>query len=208
MHRRTRALLAALLVLAAIAPAGPALAQDDDEDDSGFLGPVEIGPIEFGWNAIKGKADALGLWYDERFKEPPDVDEQAEDLRAFLNDHDQELVAHGNDVVDEHDVPVRNGTYVLEVTVVDDEDDPSDESTFYVLATGDGSQVTAIEAVTSTNQSVDRSSTLTAHEAKDLNADLDAYYEDYVEAEEVPSMGFYVRTASKYTTISEIRKRR
>lgn len=205
MHERTRALLAALIVFAAIAPAGTAIAQEDD--DSSIFGPIEISPLEFVYNTIRGETDSLGLWYDERFKEPPDVDDQAEDLRSFLNDHDQELVVHGNDVVDEHDVAVRNGTYVLEVTVVDDKDDPSEESTFYVLAEGDGSDVTGLEAVTSTNQTVDRASTLSAHQAKELNADLEDYYDNYVEEDEVPSAGFYVRKASKYTTISEIRKK-
>ena len=78
-----------------------------------------------------------------------------------------------------------------------------DTETVYVVATGDGSNVTSLELVNSTNETVDRTHTLGWNKAEELNEDIRAYHEDYVKTGEMPSKSYVVRMASKYN-VAEI----
>lgn len=196
-----RALLVAVLLLAATAP-GTVAAQEDDDDDS--LLEITTDSIWVAVNALRGDAEGWWIRQKARLGDPPEPAAQAEDLREFVNENDQQLVDHANLVIDEYNGSVANATYVLEVTV--EENKAGDASTFYVIAEGDGSEVTSHEATTSTNETVDRESELTASEAEALVEDLEEYKDDYVDPGEVPTIGHLVRIGSKYTDIGEIRR--
>lgn len=199
--RRQQYLLALLVVAAAIAPAGVA-AQEDDDDS--LLGEISTDSVWAALGAIRGEAEGWWLRQASKIGEPPEPADQADDLRDFVNENDRALVDHANEVLDEHNGTVRNGTYVLEVTV--EENDAGDGETFYVVATGDGTDVTGFEATGSTEEPVDRSSSLSGTQAEALNEDLRTYKDDYVDPGREPSVGHLARIGSKYTDVGEIRR--
>lgn len=200
--RTTHLLLVTFIVLAAAAP-GSVVASHESDDDNASLVEIVTDSPWVGINVFRGEAEGWILRQQARFGDPPEPADQAADLRAFVDENDQDLVDHANLVLDEYGGEVSNATYVLEVTI--EENDAGDESTFYVIAAGDGSEVTSVETTASTDRTVDRSSTLTATEAEALVDDLEEYKDDYVDPGEVPSEGYLTRIGSKYTKISEIR---
>lgn len=199
--RTTHLILVTFLVLAAAAP-GSVVASHDSDDDGSLVEIVTDSPW-VGINVFRGETEGWFLRQRARFGDPPEPADQASDLRSFVDENDQDLVDHANLVIDEYGGEVSNDTYVLEVTI--EENDAGDASTFYVVASGDGSEVTSVETTASTNRTVDRSSTLTASEAEALVEDLEEYKDDFVDPGEVPSKGYLTRIGSKYTKVSEIR---
>lgn len=209
-HRLIAVVLAGALLVSLAG--GPVVAQDDlDGTVAEIVAPDDYGPAEAFLDGVRGFGGSAGLWLNRQLDsvpvvggDPPDPDAEAADIRSFINDNNASLEAHTNDVLDEYDATVYNTTAVLEVTITSE---AASDETFYVIAEADGENVTNVTAVTSTSKTVDRSEELDVYEAEALNEDLRAYHEEYVEEDEVPPVGYYVRTASKYGDISELEVR-
>lgn len=213
-HTRLAALLAVVVLFAAVAPA-PVAADDEDDD--------QLASVVFGESATEKASVALsGLWGKiahlkvdfSRAKdkalgtEPPDTEDQADELKHTLNSHSGGFVNHTNLVLDEYDGTVYNTTYVLQVDVVDDADDPDKTSTVYVVASANGTELTSLEAVDNTTHNVSKSVTLDVYEARRVNEQLDEYHDEYVSEDEVPEPKYYARIVSEYTDVSEITVKR
>lgn len=205
----TAVALAALLVASAVfgpaALASPAAAQSDDS------GLFEMSIRE----DCDGLTCSLGSWfvarnlpdfsaYSEDFRdEEPTVDVVSNNLTSFVNANNQSLLNHSNDVLDHYGATVRNTTYVLELTVENEEDDTTNRATRYFVATADGSNVTSLEATDSTNETVDRTHTLEWNQVEELNTDIRTYHSEYVETGEIPSKTYLGKMVARYD-ITEI----
>lgn len=207
-------LAAALVVVAALAGAtAPAAAASDDSNDGLFTYTVEkvtpdgwmakasaaldgIGGIFSGVDLGDVAADALG--------NEPSPTKQATELKTFLNEHNASFTNHTNQVLDKYNASVSNTTYVLNLTVVDEVDEPTASETIYLVASANGENVTEYEVVNETNKTVDRKRVMDSFTAEDLNADVRAYYESYVKPGEIPEKGYYISKYGKYGDISEV----
>ena len=200
--RRLGLILCALLVVAAVAPTGT-VAQSSSSDN-GLLGHITSSSFWTAVNVARGKIAGFILDQKAKIGRPPTPSTQAQDLKQFVNANNEDLVDHINKVVDAHNGTVRNDTYVLEVTVK--KNSAGSASSFYVIATGNGSDVTSLKAVKQTDKTVDRHSTLSATKAHALYEDLRNYKKDYVQTGTVPSTSYLAREGSKYTDVGELRQ--
>lgn len=208
--RTASALLAGLLILTVMAPA-PVAADDHDDDQlaSVVFGDTLTEQAAAAVSGVWGKLSHLSVSFDRAKdaalgNEPPEPEAQTDALKHTLNSYNGDFVNHTNRVLSEYNGTVYNTTYVLEVEVVDDVDEPSETSTLYVVATANGSEVTGLEASDNTTLNASKSVTLDSYEARRVNEQLDEYHDDYASEDEIPEPSYYVRIVAEYTDVSEI----
>jgi hypothetical protein len=209
--KRAGATALVLVVALLVASATPAAAATEDEESDLLLRITESASNTDQSAAAKGLfggrlasiSGAADKWYRIALGDRPNATAQANELTAFVNQHDQALVAHTNRVAEEYNATIYNTTYVLQVNVVDE--GVGSNETRYLVATGNGSNITSAHMQNATpNASVDRSRELDVFEAEDLNADLRTYRDEYVEPGEVPPLQYYINKAADYGAVSEI----
>lgn len=194
IRKLTLALVTLCLLTASVAPAA---AQSDEDDSSVVTVVVSIvsSPLDFA-EGLAAKASSVA----NVFREEPDAEEEATKLRTYLNDNEPAFVNHTNDVIDEHNYSVGNGTYTYELTI----DGEESNETLYLVSTADGTNVTGYTVVNETNNTVSRSFSISAFQAEDLNEDVREYKDEYVDADEVPDKGYYVSKAVQYSDWSKL----
>jgi len=204
----TRALtLAALLILAtvggaAITPAGVAAQEDDglfsmSVDDCSSLSCQ--GAV---WAASFDAPDPMDFIRDVQGTNPT-VNEEANELQTFVNDHNESLLNQSNQVLEDYNATVQNTTYVLKLDVTDEEDGSTNVATRYFVAEADGENITAIRAVNETDLEADRTHELSWNEAEQLNSDVRSYNEEYVEPGETPDKIYITKMVARYN-IAEV----
>lgn len=212
MHGTQHALTAALVGILVVGTLVPVTAiASADSDDSLAEIEVDVDDID-AWLAA-----AAGAWERAQIAfardtpavlggSEPGVEEQADRLDTFVDDHNGSLVEHTNEVLAEYNATVRNDTYVLLVEIADDVEDPSTTETVYIVATADGTNLTDLRATRTTDRTVDRSTTLGVHKATALNDDLRDYREEYVEPGTVPEQTYYIQKGATYGDIQEFQQ--
>lgn len=179
----TTLLLTLCLLTAAVTPAAA------QSDDSGGIVSIAISIVTNPVEVAGGLADRASIWASG-FGDDPDADRQAERLRSFLATNNASWTDHANAVADEYNLSIGNGTYAYELAV--------DETSVYVVATANGTDITGYEAVNSTSENIERTINLSPSEAKQLNEDVREYDEEYVQHDEIPPKGYYVGKAATY----------
>lgn len=207
-HSLVAGLLTGLLLVSLAG--SPAVAQDDDDlvdisaadatDDASLFEQLQaLGGLFMG--GLGGVGDSISQRVASATGDVPAAEQEAADLAAFVNGHNDSLVDHTNQVLDEYNGTVADTTYVLKVTVEGEDAD----ATRWFVATGDGEDITDTWATaTKPAETVDRTAELSVWEAEDLNADLREYRREYVAEDEVPPLGYYTRVGSQYVDVSEI----
>jgi len=188
--RKGAAVVAALVVLSTLTPM-VASAQTDSGDDSLVSVGIDVltSPVDF----ATGISDRARLTLGSTFGDEPDANAAAEAIRSDLDSNSDRYTSHANGVADEYNYSVANGTTVYELTVSGDED-----VSIYVIAESDGENITGYDAVNSTDKSVAQSFEISATQAEQLHADIEAYDDEYVSDGEVPDRGYYISQATKY----------
>lgn len=203
MTRRTiNLLVVATLLVATIAGASAPVAADN-ESDPPFqveIGNQDAGVAETVLGALSGIIDRRSpgdFITDLRDKEPTPA-EQTENIRTFVNEHNQSFVNHTNTVLEHYGANVSDTTYVLELEVINEEDTGTESSSIYFIASADGANVTDLHVKNSTSKNVDSSKTMSWSKAGDLDEDIREAHEEYVQTAEIPSEGYISEMYSKY----------
>jgi hypothetical protein len=211
-HRTNTALGVVLLVVlatatTAVVPTVSAAEDDplvsftaDDGDDTDWSATITNGLM-----GLLGRSKSPGEFVADVLDREPSATNVTTNIQSFVNDHDAELVAHTNRVLDEYDATVRNGTYVAALHVAPDPGEDRDNETIYLVAQADGTNLTSVEVVDSTALSPNASRMVSTFEAQDIDADLREYYDTYVVEDEVPESSYFVGLGAKYGRISELR---
>jgi len=209
---RAGALALVLAVALLVATAAPAAAATDEDGESDLLLRITESASNTDLSAAAsgffgGRLAGVQSWGDKWSRilmgDRPNVTAQANQLQEFVNQHNEGLVDHTNRVADAYNATVYDTTYVLKVNVADEGRETN--QTRYLVATGNGANITSAHVQNATpNASVDRTRELDVFAAEDLNADLRAYHEEYVEPGEVPPLQYYINKAADYGAVSEI----
>lgn len=206
-RNRLLTVFACLLIVGALAAPAPAMAQSDDESDDdegladamlGTVAGVLEDPLGAGKAFLSAADGAIdNALYRASWGDPERTPAECADaLRTEVNDHNQTYEQYINDRA-----TASSGRNVVKVTCnLETDDDEMESDSIYLVATVNSTSgdYEGLEAVDSTDRTVDHEVRLYGLATEEMPDDLVAFREEYAAENETPGGDYKKRMTSKY----------